>query len=71
VVVAARILERVAELAIPHSGEEGGLLTISIGVATSQKGTDMSLEGLISSADKALYTAKEQGRNRFVADDTG
>jgi len=68
VVVATRILGRVAELAIPHSGEQDGLVTISIGISTSQTRTDMSLEGLISSADKALYKAKERGRNRFVAD---
>ena len=67
-IVAERILDRVAELAIPHSGEEGGQVTISIGIATSQTRTDISLESLISSADKALYKAKEGGRNRFVAD---
>lgn len=68
VVVAKRILGRVAELAIPHSGEKDGLVTISIGIGTSQTQTDMSLEGLISSADKALYKAKERGRNRIVTD---
>lgn len=67
IVVAERILDRVAELAIPHSGEEGGHVTLSIGISTSQTRTDMSLESLISSADKALYKAKQGGRNRFVA----
>jgi diguanylate cyclase (GGDEF)-like protein/PAS domain S-box-containing protein len=67
-VVARRILERVAELAIPHSGEKGGLVTLSIGIATSQSRTDTTLESLIASADKALYQAKESGRNQFVVD---
>jgi diguanylate cyclase (GGDEF)-like protein len=67
-IVAQRILDRVAELGIPHSGEAGGLVTISIGIATSKTRSDMSLEELISSADKALYKAKEGGRNRFVTD---
>jgi diguanylate cyclase (GGDEF)-like protein/PAS domain S-box-containing protein len=67
-IVAQRILDRVAELGIPHSGEEGGQVTISIGIATSQTRSDMSLESLISSADKALYKAKQSGRNRFVTD---
>lgn len=71
VVVATRILERVGELAIPHRGEEGGRVTLSIGIATSSTQSDVSLDRLISSADEALYRAKESGRNRFVADQSG
>ncbi len=67
-VVARRILDRVAELTIPHSGEAGGHVTLSIGIATAQAQTGMTPDGLISSADKALYRAKEGGRNRFIAD---
>lgn len=56
----------VERLQIPHSGSvDWGVATISIGVAsvTPQVDTDVSL--LINLADKALYRAKRNGRNRF------
>ena len=67
-IVANRILERVAELAIPHSSGEGGRVTLSIGVCTSIPKPHMTREGLISCADGALYKAKHAGRNRCIAD---
>ena len=67
-IVANRILERVTELAIPHSGGEGGHVSLSIGIATSLPQPDMTRESLITSADAALYKAKHAGRNRFVLD---
>lgn len=65
-IVANRILERVAELAIPHSGGEGGHVTLSIGICTSIPEPHVTREGLISCADGALYKAKHAGRNRCV-----
>lgn len=56
----------VERLHIPHSGSvDWSVVTISIGVAsvTPQVDTDVSL--LINLADKALYRAKRNGRNRF------
>jgi diguanylate cyclase (GGDEF)-like protein len=56
----------VERLQIPHSGSvDWGVVTISIGVAsvTPQVDTDGTL--LINLADKALYRAKKNGRNRF------
>jgi len=67
-IVANRILEHVAGLAIPHSGGEGGRVTLSIGVCTSIPEPHLTREGLISCADGALYKAKHAGRNRCIAD---
>lgn len=40
-------------------------VTVSIGVASTEDHTDMSLTKILSLADKALYAAKERGRNRI------
>jgi predicted signal transduction protein with EAL and GGDEF domain len=42
-----------------------GTVTISIGLATFPTHGD-SLQDLLSAADKALYAAKDAGRNRVV-----
>ncbi|MFU8789882.1 MAG: PAS domain S-box protein [Methylobacter sp.] len=64
--VAERLREAIAstEVAI-----ENGLpvrFTVSIGV-TSLKGENKNLDVLLNSADKALYQAKNSGRNKVVA----
>jgi len=41
-------------------------LTVSVGIA-SFRGAGDSADGLILRADKALYAAKREGRNRVVA----
>jgi two-component system cell cycle response regulator len=43
-------------------------LTVSIGVAACT-GADDTPDALIERADKALYTAKREGRNRVIAAD--
>ncbi len=48
------------------NGDETQRVTVSIGLDTRGEGTD-SVDDLISSADKALYRAKTQGRNRVVS----
>jgi diguanylate cyclase (GGDEF)-like protein len=48
---------------IPHCQSVLEVLTISIGVAESN---ELSWQELIKEADKALYQAKEEGRNRVI-----
>jgi diguanylate cyclase (GGDEF)-like protein/PAS domain S-box-containing protein len=66
--VAQKIVDDVAALGIPHEDSTAaGCVTVSVGVATEipEKGRDHS--GLIRRADRCLYAAKQQGRNRAVA----
>ncbi|MCK1791815.1 sensor domain-containing diguanylate cyclase [Pseudomonas violetae] len=42
-------------------------MTVSIGISTWTTQTEATLEQLLFTADKALYQAKENGRNRVVA----
>jgi diguanylate cyclase (GGDEF)-like protein len=39
-------------------------VTVSIGIATTTSGAELPLAGIIAQADTALYTAKNEGRNR-------
>ncbi|HET7784432.1 MAG TPA: diguanylate cyclase [Myxococcales bacterium] len=63
--IAERIRKAVAAAA--HATEQGSLrVTLSVGVATWTGGGD-SPDDLLQAADKALYRAKEGGRNRVEA----
>jgi diguanylate cyclase (GGDEF)-like protein len=65
--VLTRIQRSVAELNIPHEASRvASRLTVSIGAAFVLPGSSRTPEGLIQLADEALYSAKEQGRNRVV-----
>lgn len=46
------------------AGEEVVLVTVSIGVATTEDGEVASFDSLMSRADQAVYRAKHDGRNR-------
>lgn len=56
-----------AVLDIPHIDSPLGKVTISIGVAAIAPSHDRSPEQLLREADRALYRAKEKGRNQVVA----
>jgi len=56
-------------LAIPHpESPASAVVTLSLGVACCVPGDGVAIESLISSADAALYRAKEEGRNRISGD---
>ncbi|MFQ2190177.1 GGDEF domain-containing protein [Aeromonas jandaei] len=60
---AERLRQQVSELAMPWQGQTI-TLTISLGCAATRG--DQSIDYLLMMADRALYLAKEQGRNRVV-----
>lgn len=67
--LAERFRQAVLEQAIPHAGNPAGFVTVSIGVASCRPGRNQaSGNALIEAADKALYRAKDGGRNRVCAD---
>ena len=51
--------------AISHpASNAAGAVSVSIGLATMEVGTDMDASSLLALADRRLYTAKHDGRNR-------
>jgi len=72
---ARAILAEVAALAIPHDRSmTQPQVTVSIGVAAMRPERDSSHDLIVRIADRALYLAKEQGRNRHAVldeDDLG
>ncbi|MCL2183759.1 MAG: diguanylate cyclase [Chitinispirillia bacterium] len=62
--VAERIRKNVEEMIIPCPNGEPTGTTVSIGVNSERPETNQPSDAFISKADRALYTAKESGRNR-------
>jgi diguanylate cyclase (GGDEF)-like protein len=62
--VAERLRAAVQALQIAHPKSDHRVLTVSIGAAVGETPRDIDLHSLIESADRALYTAKNAGRNR-------
>jgi len=66
--VADRILARVSTLTIP-TDEEGSIqCSISIGVADFDASNGATMTDLIRRADERLYSAKRNGKNRYVSE---
>lgn len=65
--LAGRVLEAVRELALPMP-DGSHCITVSIGVAAVTPSAESRVDDLLHRADEALYQAKQQGRNRLVAD---
>lgn len=67
-IVAERLRGEIEAAALPHPASEvAAVVTLSLGVATCRPGAGLLPESLIASADRALYAAKNQGRNRVCA----
>ncbi|HED17528.1 MAG TPA: GGDEF domain-containing protein [Gammaproteobacteria bacterium] len=60
--IAERFRKKISELCI-QAGSDTLFITVSLGVAHTDK-ADMTIDKLITAADKQLYSAKEQGRDR-------
>jgi diguanylate cyclase (GGDEF)-like protein len=68
--VAENVRQHVSELGIPHATPSRHV-TISCGVAAILPQSDNSFETLLRTADRALYQAKEAGRDRVVVGEYG
>ncbi|NER00799.1 MAG: sensor domain-containing diguanylate cyclase, partial [Cyanothece sp. SIO2G6] len=69
IVVAQAIRQVVLDLAIatqPTDSDRPAVVTVSLGIASQIPNPGLSEQTLIEQADKALYVAKEQGRNQWV-----
>lgn len=62
---ADNIVTQIRTMHLEHKGLSLGQLSVSIGVSTYPEPSS-DIEGLVKMADKALYMAKEQGRDRVV-----
>jgi diguanylate cyclase (GGDEF)-like protein len=66
--VAQAILQRIADLGIPHAeSSTGAYVTASIGLVTTSCCPGLGAEAVVAAADADLYRAKQYGRNQVVA----
>lgn len=67
-VLAERIRHEISLLSLPHIKGLGGVVTVSIGVASMDLNDKYAVSTLLGNADLALYRAKAAGRNRVECD---
>jgi diguanylate cyclase (GGDEF)-like protein len=66
--IAGQIRNAVQEIAMPHGASEtDNIVTASFGVATVIPNRSQQSRMLVALADKALYEAKQKGRNQVVS----
>ena len=66
--IARSLLTAVRELRIPHADSQAqSHVTVSVGVVAVDAYRMASHDAAVGLADQALYEAKNQGRDRFVA----
>ncbi len=68
-VVAARVRHAVNGLSLPHRAGEGGIVTVSIGVAALTPAPEQPAAGLVTLAEDALAQARRIGHDCIVSQD--
>jgi diguanylate cyclase (GGDEF)-like protein len=64
--VAQNIQQAIQDRAIPHAQSDiKDIVTVSLGISCVIPNEDINPDTLIASADKALYNAKQQGRDQY------
>lgn len=68
--IAEQLRQAILNLRIAHQANQPGLVSVSIGVHALIPGEATTADYLIEQTDRALYRAKEQGRNRCAGSRT-